>query len=134
LFYVVDLPGYGFARVPLEVKAKWGKMVETYLRLRSNLKAVVVIIDVRRGAGDADLDLLRFLEHFGKKAIIVLTKADKISKQKCRLEMNQLRDTLSGFHAEGPVLFSAKTREGREEVWRMVMEAMEIETYPDRRP
>jgi GTP-binding protein len=134
LFYVVDLPGYGFARVPLEVRAEWGKMVEAYLRSRSNLKVVVVIIDIRRGPGNADLELLRFLEHFGKKAVVVLTKADKMSRQQCRSKMKEIRDSLADSHVEGPILFSAKTREGREEVWTKALESMGIEMCQGRMP
>jgi len=134
LFYVVDLPGYGFARVPLQVRAEWGKMVEAYFRSRSNLKAVVVIIDIRRGLGNSDLELLHFLEHFGKKAVVVLTKADKMSRQQCRSKMNEIRDSLADSHVEGPILFSAKTREGREEVWTKALEAMGIEMCQGRMP
>jgi GTP-binding protein len=133
LFYVVDLPGYGFARVPLAVRATWGKMVETYLRSRPNLKAVVVIIDIRRGFSNADLDLLHFLERFGKKAIVVLTKADKLSRQQRRSTMNEIGDRLAQIHEEGPILFSAKTREGREEVWKKVLGFMGIDTYQGHR-
>lgn len=134
LFYVVDLPGYGFARVPLEVKATWGKMVETYLRSRSNLKAVVVIIDIRRGLTDGDFNLLDALERFGKKAIVVLTKADKLSRQQCRSRMNEIRDQLIDTRQGGPVLFSAKTREGRNEVWKEVLGSMQIDRYQGRMP
>jgi len=134
LFYVVDLPGYGFARVPPEVRADWGRLVEDYLRRRSNLKAVVVIIDIRRGVDDRDLELLHFLEHFGRKAVVVLTKADKMSRQKCRSEMNRIGDSLAGISVEGPILFSAKTREGRKEIWEKALESMGIDSYQDHRP
>jgi len=133
LFYVVDLPGYGFARVPLAVRATWGKMVETYLRSRPNLKAVVVIIDIRRGFSNADWDLLHFLERFGKKAIVILTKADKLSRQQRRSKMNEIKDRLADIQEEGPILFSAKTREGREEVWGKVLGSMGIDTYQGHR-
>jgi GTP-binding protein len=134
LFYAVDLPGYGFARVPREVRATWGKMIETYLRSRSNLKAVVVIIDIRRGLTNADLDLLHYLERFGKKAIVVLTKADKLSRQQCRSKVNEIRNELTDIHEDRPIRFSAKTREGREEVWKKVLGSMGIDTYQGHRP
>jgi GTP-binding protein len=134
LFYAVDLPGYGFARVPLAVRGSWGKMTETYLRNRTNLKAVVVIIDIRRGPGDMDMNLIQFLKRFGRKAIVVLTKADKLSRQQCRLRLNeivgQMADRIEGI----PTLFSAKTREGREEIWSKVLESMGIDRYQGRTP
>ena len=134
LFYAVDLPGYGFARAPLGVRASWGKMTETYLRSRANLKAVVVIIDIRRGPGDGDMELLHFLERFGKKAIVVLTKADKLSRQQCRLKLNEVAGQLAGGIDGIPSLFSAKTREGRGEIWLKVLESMGIDRNQDRKP
>jgi len=134
LFYVVDLPGYGFARVPLEVRASWGKMTGTYLRSRPNLRAVVVIIDIRRGPGDGDMELLGFLERFAKKAIIVLTKADKLSRQQCRSRLNEAAGQLAGRINEAPILFSAKNREGRGEIWSKVLESMGIDRYQDHKP
>jgi GTP-binding protein len=132
-FYVVDLPGYGFARVPRGVRESWGKMVETYLRHRSNLKAVVVIIDIRRGLTDGDLDLLHFLGRFGRRAIVVLTKSDKLSKQQCRSEMKEIGNRLADMEEAEPVLFSAKTREGREELLKRVEGTMGIDTFQGRR-
>jgi GTP-binding protein len=134
LFYVVDLPGYGFARAPLEVRTSWAKMTETYFRTRANLKVVVVIIDIRRGPGDGDWDLLRFLERYGKKAVVVLTKADKLSRQQSLWRLNEVASQLAGRIDEGPILFSAKTREGRGEVWSRVLQSMGIDGYQDRKP
>ena len=113
----VDLPGYGFARVPLQVKKSWGRMVETYLRTRVNLKVVVVILDIRREPSMGDTDLLNWLHQYGIRSIAVLTKADKLSRNqsisRARLIGNQLR----AFCIERPTLFSARTGEGREEIW-----------------
>jgi GTP-binding protein len=134
VFYVVDLPGYGYARVPLEVRASWGKMIERYLGGRGSLKAVVVIIDIRRGPGDMDRDLLRILERSGKKAIVVLTKADKLSRQQCRSRLNEIAGQLAGEIEGVPTLFSAKTREGRGEIWSKVLEAMGVDGSQGRRP
>jgi GTP-binding protein len=121
--YLVDLPGYGFARVPLETKRSWGTMVETYLESRSNLKAVVVILDIRRDLSEGDRDLLDWLKAYGITAIAVLTKADKLSRQqalsRARLIAQELGDPASSM----PVIFSAKTREGREEIWTAIEKA-----------
>ena len=115
--YLVDLPGYGFARVPIKVKKSWQNMVETYLRERTNLEAVVVILDIRRDISSGDMDLLNWLQHYGINAIPVLTKTDKLSRQKARTRANTIARKLKDVSPIGPVLFSAKTKKGREEIW-----------------
>ncbi len=116
----VDLPGYGFARVPLEVRQSWQAMVEDYLRERGSLKAVVVILDIRRQAAEGDLGLLRWLEHYEIPAICVLTKADKISRQQGRTRAAALGRELAAACGANPILFSARTRQGREELWERI--------------
>jgi GTP-binding protein len=123
--YLVDLPGYGFARVPLHVKRSWGDMVETYLRKRSNLKAVVVILDIRRDVSTGDMDLLNWLDHYGIKTIVVLTKADKLSRNKSRARARQIERELQELTDEKPTIFSAKTREGRGEIWEKMNRAID---------
>ncbi len=122
--YLVDLPGYGFARVPLQVKKSWGEMVETYLRKRSNLMAVVLILDIRREVSAGDEDLLHWLNYYGKRSIVVLTKADKLSKNKCIARAKQIESQLQEITSEKPTLFSAKTGEGREEIWEKINRAI----------
>lgn len=134
LFYAVDLPGYGFAKVPMKVRASWGKMTDTYLRNRPNLKAVVVIIDIRRGPGDGDMALLHVLARLGKKAIVVLTKSDKVSKQDSRSRFNEITQQISPALEGSPILFSARTRQGRGEVWSKVLESIGIDGHQDRKP
>ncbi len=118
--YLVDLPGYGFARVPVKVKQSWQKMVEEYLSTRENLKAVVVIIDIRRNPTSGDLDLLNWLYHYGIPAIPVLTKADKLSRQKARKQASAIRRQLEVICSTEPTVFSAKTRQGKEEIWKKI--------------
>lgn len=122
--YLVDLPGYGFARVPLKVKASWGNMVETYLSKRSNLKAVVVILDIRRGVTVGDRDLIEWLSKYGIDAIIVLTKADKLSRKKCVARAKEISRELAQISPESPTIFSAKTREGKEKIWERIEKAI----------
>lgn len=124
--YLVDLPGYGFARVPLHVKKSWGEMVETYLRRRSNLKAVVIILDIRRDLSNGDKKLLDWLRYHGKKSIVVLTKSDKLSRHKCISRAKQIENQLQEITSDKPILFSAKTREGREEIWEKINRAINI--------
>lgn len=134
LFYAVDLPGYGFAKVPVKVRASWQKMTDAYLANRPNLKAVVVIIDIRRGPGEGDRALLHILARLGKKAVVVLTKADKVSKQEGRSRLKEISGQISHILDGSPVLFSATTRQGREEVWTKVLESMGIGGHQDHKP
>ncbi len=122
--YFVDLPGYGFARVPVKVKESWQGMVETYLRARGplTLKAVVLILDIRRELSTGDLDLLRWLHYYAIVPIPVLTKADKLSRQKASTSASQIGKKLSDFSREIPILFSAKTRQGRDSLWKKIRE------------
>jgi len=120
--YFVDLPGYGFARVPVKVKKSWQKMVEEYLRKRSNLKAVVVILDIRREPTSGDIDLLNWLKHYDIHSIPVLTKADKLSRQQARKQAALIGSQLKMLCPASPTIFSAKTRQGREEIWEQIEE------------
>jgi len=116
--YLVDLPGYGFARVPVKVKQSWQKMVERYLKGRDTLKAVVVILDIRRDVGSGDMELIHWLNHYGIYPLMVLTKADKVSRQQARRRAGIIAGQLEGIIPDEPVLFSAKTRQGKEEIWK----------------
>jgi len=80
----VDLPGYGFARVPEAVKREWGPMIETYLRERQCLQLVVFILDIRREPSEEDLALKAWLDYYGRKTLFVLTKSDKLSRGKVK--------------------------------------------------
>ncbi len=120
--YFVDLPGYGFARVPIAVKKSWQNMVETYLHKRPNLKAVVVILDIRREPSSGDMGLLNWLNHYGITTVLVLTKADKVSRQQAKKQTALIVRQLQEISNVTPLLFSTKTREGREELWGALKE------------
>jgi len=116
---LVDLPGYGYAKVPLHVRQTWKPMVESYLQTREDIRLVILIIDARRGASPEDLNLLDWLDYHRIPALIVLTKTDKLSqieraKQKKSLSENSLL-------ANRPFLFfSAISGEGKEELWKII--------------
>lgn len=120
----VDLPGYGFARVPEAVRRNWGPMVETYLKERSNLRLVILIMDIRRDPATHDLDLLQWLNDCRIPVLLVLTKIDKLSKSQVRFRARQIEEMLiKGADlktATGPVLFSAKTGEGKDVLWSVI--------------
>ena len=117
--YLVDLPGYGFARVPVKVRKSWQQMVETYLKTRQTLKAVVVILDIRRIPREEEHNLIAWLEHYSIARILVLTKADKLSKTKQEKQRAAVARSLAVDSSE-LILFSAKSRKGREEVWQAI--------------
>lgn len=118
---LVDLPGYGFAKVPKSVKAGWRRMVEDYLSGRQELKAVVVILDIRRDPGAEDLMLMDYLKALGVPVVIAVTKADKLSGNKRTSRLAKLRPLLAPYDPE-PVPVSAVSGLGRERLWQRLME------------
>lgn len=129
-FYFVDLPGYGFAKVPLAVKKKWGPMIETYLSQRSTLKGVVLLIDIRRIPGIEDSNLVAWLAQYGIALLPVLTKADKLSKTNQKKQRQAIASAL-GLTADRLILFSAKTRQGKEALWEQIEIALESAAASD---
>ncbi len=122
-FSLVDLPGYGFAKVPLAVKKAWGPMIRTYLEIRDNLKAVVFILDIRRIPGEEDIQMLDWLEEFGVPTIPVVTKLDKVNRAQRDRQLKQIA-LETGLDKEVFSLFSAQTREGRDEIWERIEDAL----------
>ncbi len=120
--YLTDLPGYGYAGISIKVRQDWKKLVEIYLKKRVNLKAVVVIIDIRRELGEGDLDLLNWLKAFRIKSIIVLTKVDKLSRSQVNRQIDLISNQLLKESFDQPILFSAKTGQGRKELWKKIQE------------
>jgi GTP-binding protein len=116
----VDLPGYGFARVPEAVRRNWGPMVETYLKERPNLRMVILIMDIRRDPAGEDLDLLQWLYGCDIPVQLVLTKIDKLSKSQFKAREKKIRESLDPFSGMTPILFSAKTGEGRDPLWTII--------------
>jgi GTP-binding protein len=123
-YTLVDLPGYGFARVPADVRRSWKPMVETYMRERQNLRLVVLIMDIRRDPGMHEIDLLQWLEHVRIEALLVLTKIDKLTKNRIalrvRLIMKMLTDKAGLKTIPDAILFSAKTGDGRDTLWNYI--------------
>ncbi len=122
-FFLVDLPGYGYARVPLEIRENWKPMVESYLQTRTQIRLVILILDIRRGASPEDLALLDWLDYHRIPSLIVLTKADKLSQ----IERTRQKKNLT----EVPLLagktlsfFSAVTGEGKDELWKLIHKSL----------
>jgi len=126
-FILADLPGYGFAKVPLAVKNKWRRMVEQYLRDRDTLCGVIVFVDARRGLKEMDIDLLEWLAECELPACLALTKIDKLKQNEIKPAIKELTYTLetggSRFGSwAGPVLTSAEKGLGRKELTAQIGE------------
>jgi GTP-binding protein len=119
---LVDLPGYGYAKVPPAVKQQWGPMIEAYLKGRESLKAVVLIMDLRRIPRTEELNFIDWLRLYRRIPILVLTKADKLSAS-ARNKQRRANAAALGVEEAQLILFSAKTRLGRESVWSAIENA-----------
>jgi GTP-binding protein len=114
---LVDLPGYGYAKIPQHVKAAWGKMIETYLQQRQWLRAVVHIVDVRHAPTPQDQQLRGWLLHYGIEIVTVATKADKLKRSQRAKQTDVVRRVLDMAPEESLYLFSSMNREGRQQLW-----------------
>ena len=121
---LVDLPGYGYAKVSLRIRETWKPMVESYLQTRERIRLVVLILDARRGASPEDLTLLDWLDYHQIPALIVLTKADKLSQLERARQKKTLAD-LPLLNGKPTCFFSALTGEGKEDIWRHIQGAFE---------
>jgi len=129
-FYLVDLPGYGYAVASREAKKSWQRMIEIYLSHRDNLRAVVVILDIRRDPSKGDVELIQWLKEYRRKVILVLTKSDKLSRHQVISRAQSIGEELKGISEDLPTVFSAKTRQGGEEIWGKIIRAAGIEGLP----
>jgi len=120
-FRFVDLPGYGYARVPRIIKSTWGEMATSYLAKRASLVLSIHIVDSRHEPTKLDLQLHEWLEHQAQPRLIVATKSDKLSNNELRKSVERARQT---FKQDKVVPYSAKTGRGRDEVWRQIEAAL----------
>lgn len=119
----VDLPGYGFARVPQEIKEKWRPMVETYIKGRTQLAGVVVIVDARRPPTESDMTLIHFLQAYDKPLILVATKADKLNRSEMAEQGRVIRSVV-GDHVP-VIIFSSQNGLGKNELWKEIKNLIE---------
>ncbi len=115
-FLFVDLPGYGYAKVPISEKKKWRPMIETYLLTRKTLKGVILILDIRRVPGQEEHQLIDWLCHFNIPKMLVITKSDKLSKSNRIKNRKSIAESLLVDENE-LTLFSTKSRLGKDAVW-----------------
>ncbi|MCX7571336.1 ribosome biogenesis GTP-binding protein YihA/YsxC [Tumebacillus sp. DT12] len=118
--YFVDLPGYGFARVPKDVKAQWGKMIGGYLDNRENLKLSLQLIDIRHAPSKEDVEMYQYFAHYNRPHAIIATKADKIARGQYQKHLKVIRETLQVLPNTPMIITSADSGLGRQEVWNLI--------------
>lgn len=120
--YYVDLPGYGYAKVTQEVKAKWGKMIENYLHKSPMLKCVFLLIDIRHEPSVNDKTMYDWVVFNGYQPVIIATKLDKIKRSQVQKHLKMVRQGLGIGQDVTVIPFSAETKQGREEIWALIEE------------
>lgn len=128
--YLVDLPGYGFAKVSKETQEKWGKMIEKYLRTSKQLKAVFLLIDIRHEPSANDKNMYEWIIYNGYNPIIIATKYDKITRNQLPKQMKLIRTALGADKDTIIIPFSATTKQGRDEIWNIIDELI-LEKVPE---
>lgn len=117
ILHFVDVPGYGYAKVSKTEREAWGKMIETYFTRREQLRAAVLIVDLRHPPTADDRMMYGFLKHYEIPCIVVATKADKIPKGKWQKHLKVTKETLELEKGDHLILFSSETGEGKEQAW-----------------
>ncbi len=118
--YLVDLPGYGYAKVSESERAKWGKMIENYLHVSKQLRAVFLLVDIRHTPGANDKTMYEWMVYQGYEPIIIATKLDKLKRSQVQKALTEVRKGL-GLSKEAIVIpFSAESKQGREEIWEQM--------------
>ena len=117
MLYLVDLPGYGYAKVSQSEKEKWGKLIERYLHGSKQLRAVFLLVDIRHEPGQNDRTMCEWICHNGYEPIIIATKLDKINRSQIQKQLKLIREGLRTRPGTRIFPYSAVTKQGREEIW-----------------
>ena len=123
--YLVDLPGYGYAKVAQEIREKWGKLIERYLHGSKQLRAVFLLIDIRHEPSENDRRMYEWIVYNGYDPIIIATKLDKIKRSQTEKQLKILRTGLGVKPGTKMLPFSALTKQGRDEIWAVMGEILE---------
>ena len=118
--YFVDLPGYGYAKVSVEVKAKWGKMIERYLKKSKMLKCIFLLIDIRHDPSANDKMMYDWIVSNGYKPVIIATKLDKLKRSQIQKHVKMVREGIGMEKEDVLIPFSAETKQGRDEIWALI--------------
>ncbi|HUS09793.1 MAG TPA: ribosome biogenesis GTP-binding protein YihA/YsxC, partial [Pyrinomonadaceae bacterium] len=127
-FRFVDLPGFGYARLPKAIKSSWGEMVSSYLAMREQLVLSIHIVDSRHEPTTLDLQLHEWLEHGAKPRLTVATKSDKLSNNELKESLRRVKRV---FSEDCVIPFSARTGRGGNEIWRTIEGALADFNHPD---
>jgi len=119
---LVDLPGYGYAKISRSISAEWPKFIEPYLQERSTMQLAIVLVDINVPPQPPDQQLIRFLEHAGRDFLVVATKSDKLSGNKLRSALSSLAQA---HEIDSVVPYSARTGAGRSELWRAIRDRVD---------
>ncbi len=125
-FVFADLPGYGFARVPKEITARWAKFINPYLEKRESLVLCIVLVDVNIPPQELDVQLLEWLRQRDRNFLLVATKSDRVSGNRLRASVQKLSESLE-VPVKQIIPFSAKARIGHEDLWRAIKEAAGVQ-------
>ena len=123
-FYLVDLPGYGYANVPEAEKARWGRMIERYLTASKQLKGIFLLMDVRHAPSANDRQMFAWTKANGFAPVVIATKADKVGKKQLQENLETMRTVLDASPDVRILPFSAQTKEGREEIYSVLEEML----------
>ena len=126
--YLVDLPGYGYAKVSEKEKIEWGKLIERYLHTSKNLKAVFLLIDIRHDPSANDKMMYDWIVAQGYQPIIIATKLDKLKRSQVQKQLKTIREGLKLLSGSLIIPFSAETKQGREEIWGLMDNYLKDET------
>lgn len=132
--YFVDLPGYGYAKVPLKEKEKWGKMIENYLHTSGQLQAVFLLVDIRHEPSANDKQMYEWVVYQGFDPIIIATKLDKINRSQVPKHVKMLREGLHVKPGTKVFPFSALTKQGRDEIWGFIDEILGFQEESQEKP
>ena len=124
--YLVDLPGYGYAKVSEKEKEQWGKLIERYLHGSSQLKAVFLLIDIRHEPSGNDKMMYRWIVDQGFEPVIIATKLDKIKRSQVQKHVKMIRESLALLPGTKVIPFSSSTKQGRDEIWTVIEETAEL--------
>lgn len=122
LFYIVDLPGYGYAKAPKSEIAKWGKMIEDYLLKRKTLAGIIMLVDIRHEPGENDILMYNWLKHYNYDIVIIATKLDKIKRSQISKQTAMIRKAFGLTDKDKLVPFSGLSKDGKENVWSAIEE------------
>lgn len=126
-FRLVDLPGYGYAKVSKQEKDKWGRIIEEYLNSRENIKEIILLVDIRHEPTELDVIMYNWIKSYNYRGLVVATKADKISKGKFQKHIKIIRDKLGIENPELIIPYSSITKINKDKVWALIGEILNKE-------